>query len=643
MSFFFFFMSFAAYLHAMPGTIPVYRDSGDLIAASVSLGIAHPPGYPFYVLLGKLCGGVIPWANMAYRVNLLSALTAAAAVALLYRLLLAFFHANEMPFPKMFASLLSAAFGLSPAAWSLARTSEMYALASAFAVLILACCCLPGKERPRTAVFLLTLGLGVHPTLLFLTPLVAGVVWDRATRDQTLWVQCVLVVFIGMSIFLFLPLRGSTAPELVWGDPLSWRGIWRLVTRADYGGLKLHPVQSEFVWTPQMLLQQLLYFMKRLGNELGWPAMGLLGLGLYSLVSSRQCVRRDPSNKNSSLDGPRITHFRGDGRLTGLLLSFLLAGPVFFVLSNLPLSEETTPAILEPYLLLVNLLGILFIAYGVAWFFHRGSSLWAMTALAVCVGFALPIHAARLQSSRDHFYAYDYGRNLFRTLPMRAVLYDPDDPTAFTLRALQLIEHRREDVVLLNFFRTRWGYERIRKRWPDLLLPGDITNAQDLEQMFWTYSMKRRPFFAELPQKVPATLVTRPEGLVYRIGHPQDSSLPLNASSAHLFSFYAMRGDFKTTDASDFFTRHLLGYYAAAYSNLGLAYANSHQPELARVQYRRALVIDPKLTAAYNNLGILEYQEGRFAEAIHWYNAALRIKPNDPQLLQNRALALAQP
>jgi len=34
-------------------------DSGELITASSTLGIAHPPGYPLYVLLGKIFSIVI--------------------------------------------------------------------------------------------------------------------------------------------------------------------------------------------------------------------------------------------------------------------------------------------------------------------------------------------------------------------------------------------------------------------------------------------------------------------------------------------------------------------------------------------------------------------------------------------------------
>src|SRR5437773_8138746 len=41
-----------------------------------------------------------------------------------------------------------------------------------------------------------------------------------------------------------------------------------------------------------------------------------------------------------------------------------------------------------------------------------------------------------------------------------------------------------------------------------------------------------------------------------------------------LFRSYPKRGDFVTTHHPDFFTRHIISYYAAAENNLGIEYAN---------------------------------------------------------------------
>ena len=68
-----FFTSFVYYLTGLSGTVPAYRDSGDLVASIHTLGIAHPPGYALYVLLGKLFVTLLPFGNIAYRVNVMSA------------------------------------------------------------------------------------------------------------------------------------------------------------------------------------------------------------------------------------------------------------------------------------------------------------------------------------------------------------------------------------------------------------------------------------------------------------------------------------------------------------------------------------------------------------------------------------------
>ena len=57
-------------------------DSGELIVAAHTLGVAHPPGFPLYTLLAHLAS-VVPIGNVAVRVNFASAFFAACAVAVL--------------------------------------------------------------------------------------------------------------------------------------------------------------------------------------------------------------------------------------------------------------------------------------------------------------------------------------------------------------------------------------------------------------------------------------------------------------------------------------------------------------------------------------------------------------------------------
>src|ERR1043166_1291311 len=57
-------------------------DSGELIVASRSLGVAHPPGFPLYLILAHLAS-LLPLGNVAVRVNFASAFFAALASAMM--------------------------------------------------------------------------------------------------------------------------------------------------------------------------------------------------------------------------------------------------------------------------------------------------------------------------------------------------------------------------------------------------------------------------------------------------------------------------------------------------------------------------------------------------------------------------------
>ena len=63
----------------------VGADSGEMIAASFNLGIAHPPGYPLYILLGKLFSLLSPFDSVIYTYNLFSTLCFLAAIIVLYK------------------------------------------------------------------------------------------------------------------------------------------------------------------------------------------------------------------------------------------------------------------------------------------------------------------------------------------------------------------------------------------------------------------------------------------------------------------------------------------------------------------------------------------------------------------------------
>lgn len=107
---------FLFYLKTLAPTVLYYDptafpDSVVLQTQAILLGIPHTTGYPTWVMLTHLFT-YLPFGNLAYRVNLSSAVFAAATVFLVYLLCL---RLTKRVVPSYVAALL---FGLSRDFWS---------------------------------------------------------------------------------------------------------------------------------------------------------------------------------------------------------------------------------------------------------------------------------------------------------------------------------------------------------------------------------------------------------------------------------------------------------------------------------------------------------------------------------------------
>jgi tetratricopeptide (TPR) repeat protein len=137
-----FLFAVAVYFITLTPTVPFW-DSGEFIAVSFILGIPHPPGTPFYVLLGRIAT-LVPWASIAQRVNGLSALAAALAVWVTYLTGLRLVRLVQGPERKRsdewiaivaaFAGALLLAF--SDSFWENSIEAEVYSLMSLAQILV---------------------------------------------------------------------------------------------------------------------------------------------------------------------------------------------------------------------------------------------------------------------------------------------------------------------------------------------------------------------------------------------------------------------------------------------------------------------------------------------------------------------------
>ncbi|MBI4669083.1 MAG: DUF2723 domain-containing protein [Elusimicrobia bacterium] len=136
-------------------------DAGEFIAASSILGVAHSPGYPLALLLGKLALIILP-GPPAYKANLVSALSVSGGWTILWVIWRRHFNLSRwMALPFI---LLAA---LEPHFLTVGTETEVFALLVFGALLIF---WLILEEKYLAAAFFFGLMLGNHHTLVLLAP-----------------------------------------------------------------------------------------------------------------------------------------------------------------------------------------------------------------------------------------------------------------------------------------------------------------------------------------------------------------------------------------------------------------------------------------------------------------------------------------
>lgn len=395
---------FAGYaLTAYPTLAP--RDAADMATAALTLGVAHPPGYPLYAALGRLWLAAIPWGDPAYRLNLLSAAAAAAAAALFFRSL--------RPRVGIAAALGGAlAWAASYPLWKFAGLAEKYALHALFAALLLTAARGERRSLRRRAVvsgLLFGLGLVNHPTLVLVIPALLWL-WLAERRRHEVAVRTLLLPTLG---FAGLGLSLSIFVALRLGDAAF---AWRVLTRAEYGSLELFAGLGGPM-SPGRFYTLLRHFGAGLFDAIGLPALALALLGTWRLRQARSAE-------------------------LAVAVLLIAGGAAFVLYSRFDPSNWVARSVLEPAFLPPALGVALLATHGLA-----ALNRWAPAALLLLVGFPLCAHTPRL-NRRGDYAAYDYLRDLERSLPPDAPAVIAGDTALFGLRWRHALRgHRRNEII----------------------------------------------------------------------------------------------------------------------------------------------------------------------------------------------------
>ncbi|MDP9352435.1 MAG: DUF2723 domain-containing protein [Chloroflexota bacterium] len=402
------------YLSTLAPTV-LAGDSGRFQARAYVLGIGHPTGYPTYIMLGKLFT-YLPVGDIAYRVNLSSAVYAVATIVLVF--LIALRLTSTVP-----AALATLAFAVSRTFWSQAVIAEIYTLNALLVSASLLTLLLWRDTRKDkyllAAAFLAGFSLTNHMTSGLLIPAAMMFVWltDRSRfRDWKLVARTALLFMIGLTPYLYLPIRAAMDPPLNYGDPSTLGNFFYLVTGRQFAG-------RMFAFGPEQLPDRLILYFGQLHEQY---SPGLLLLALAGTILG----------------------FRRLGAATWVLLATFFAGTLAYALEyNIP---DIAVYFIPTYLVLaiamaVGIQALLDLVERFSTPLPRTLATASLSlALVLVIGWTWWTNYASVDQSNNYSQ-----RELIERVaqaPARAAIYDPSNTTS--LQYLRYVERRRLDLLV---------------------------------------------------------------------------------------------------------------------------------------------------------------------------------------------------
>ncbi len=219
----------------MPGI--AFDDWGEMQTVPHVLGVAHPTGYPTYILLAWLAQ-LVPIGEIAFRANLLSAVCVATALATVTLITV------RLGARPLVAGAGALALGAAGTVWAAATVAEVNPLHFLLIALILHRALTWEARRSAADLalggLLVGLALGNHLLTLFIAPFVAVfVLW--VGRHELLarpWIllSALATGVLGLTAYLYIPLAAAQSPPLPYNHPTTFDDVFWLVSGTQFRG-----------------------------------------------------------------------------------------------------------------------------------------------------------------------------------------------------------------------------------------------------------------------------------------------------------------------------------------------------------------------------------------------------------------------
>ncbi|MFH1678879.1 MAG: DUF2723 domain-containing protein [Candidatus Omnitrophota bacterium] len=592
-----FLVSFIVYIKTLCPT--VYEgDSGEILSAIATLGVAHSTGFPLYILLSKLFTLILPFGDIAYRVNILSAVFASLSVGVVYLIL----RTLERSRPACIGAALSFAF--SATLWSHATAARVYSMTGFFIALLVWIIFL-WRKNPQDKYLLifavaLGLGLGTHIMMVLVIPVAvaAVIITDPKTflRPRFIWAVFIAVILGGLQ-YLYIPIAAANNAVVNWGNPVDLPGFINYITQKDFSfKMAARTIPDSMAALFEIIKLFVLEF-----TFLGFVLIfGFIGYwGKYKKVF--------------------------------LLASLLIIGNVLLMMNY---GNEDDRFILYRYFLPSYIVMTIWIGYAFDFFRDYLKNRQRLVLFSFLPLIFLPLICLAFNYHKNdrsgNFIVYDYAANILNTVPEGSLLFSTGDAVSGPLLYLQVAKNYKKGVIFIEAKMLTWDWycKNLLKRYKELI-PGEILSVPPQQRVGYLIDahISKRPVFSTFLMLEKYEYI--PYGLVNKITMPglSPEAEEVKEINDSLWQVYNMRGLLDAGIYKDYMVKEIVRLYSKSLNNLGLYYSKYEMVEDTIKEYEESLKYNPDNFAVLLNLGQLYLKRQENDKADLYLKKAREVNP----------------
>lgn len=607
-------------------------DVGDLVTAAYTGGIAHPPGYPLFTLLGWLLTRLTPFFPMtpAFLVGLISAFSSALGISLYYRLTLILIKDR---FIAVTSSLILAFTYLF---WFYAEIAEVFALNNLFAIALFLITLLFKEKKEPKYFYLLAFVAGLsftnHQTIILIFPslfiLLASDIWKLVRMNKWIIAKSLLFLILGLSSYFYVFVASYFHPIFDWAnlkDTWDFKAFFDLVLRKRYGTFQAGAFDPPNMTERLIILK---YYATTVGLQLTLPVITVCLLGLI------QTIRRN-------------TTFA-----FAVLFAFVLTGPIFIAYAGFPLLSVFRFGISERFISLSAVILMFLFPFGLSFFRDSIAKVVRYELLPLVMGVFLIIPMILFvrnfpKTNLSNVWTGDsFGRDYIEFLPKNSIIFLSGDTSLFNTWYVNYALHVRPDVTVLNSLDPIQSNKILSQRFENIFQADSFNDGViAMKQNIWNLATSH-DIYSDIEMKGhKVTFNWVPSGLTSRLVRDK-AALPLTTFKNDSFSLWANLHVPVAKDATiaegNLTIADIPNNYANGLLRAGNYLVDKYDDQKTAEQYfKKSLAVQPDYENAYFALGAMYWSKQNNCDlGIKTISKAIDLNPTQTRFYQVLYIAM---